>query len=143
MTSPTQSNIFLFLSPQPYNEPRKHLNIFSFLSPRPPPSVRSPSSFPFFSIYDQYLRFLLVLKKMECLERRQPDTLPYSEIHTLRENLLESPPQVAFFGEFSAGNGLFIAALGFILSYAMLANDILDLKGYSVKTNSTLSMQLC
>ncbi|XP_064078344.1 uncharacterized protein LOC135195796 [Macrobrachium nipponense] len=78
-------------------------------------------------LMNEYERILLILKKTVRLKRRNPDLLPYNELHILRENLLELPPQVVIFGGYRVGNGLLVAAHGFILSYAMLANDILDM----------------
>lgn len=90
-------------------------------------------------LINEYERILLILKKTVRLERRHPDLLPYNKLHILRENLLELPPQVVIFGGYRVGNGLLVAAHGFILSYAMLANDILDMHGQITPSSNETS----
>ncbi|XP_068208096.1 uncharacterized protein [Palaemon carinicauda] len=79
-------------------------------------------------LMDEYEHILLILKRTVRLERHHPGLLPYDELHILRENLLELPPQVVVFGGYPLGNGFLIAVHGFILTYAVLANDIMDMQ---------------
>ncbi|KAK7068596.1 hypothetical protein SK128_009468 [Halocaridina rubra] len=79
-------------------------------------------------LIDELYRIITVLKNVLRLQRRNPNLIPYNELHILRENLLDSPPQVVIFGEFRIGNGFLIAFHGFIISYAVLANDVLEIQ---------------
>ncbi|KAG7159375.1 uncharacterized protein LOC121877553 [Homarus americanus] len=96
-------------------------------------------------LMDEHERIILLLKQLFRKSRKNPKPLPYDELHILLENLLEkmleSPPQVATFGNYKVGNGLLLATLGFIISYAMLANDVLQLQDQvsSLHCNFTLT----
>ncbi|KAK7068597.1 hypothetical protein SK128_009469 [Halocaridina rubra] len=79
-------------------------------------------------LIDEYTRITSVLNNVLRLQRRNPNLIPYNELHILRENLLDSPPQVVIFGDFRIGNGFLIAIQGFIISYAVLANDVLAIQ---------------
>ncbi|KAK7068598.1 hypothetical protein SK128_009470 [Halocaridina rubra] len=73
---------------------------------------------------EEYEKLLLVLKKLLHLEWRNPGLLPFRELQQVRENLSESPPQIVIFAGYPVGNGLIIGVIGFIVSYAVLANEV-------------------
>ncbi|XP_071549669.1 uncharacterized protein [Panulirus ornatus] len=80
------------------------------------------------ALMDEYESIVLILKQLLRRRRKNPEALPYDQLHILRENLLESPPQVVTFGEYRVSNGLLLATYSFIISYAMLINDIIGLQ---------------
>nr|XP_045606929.1 uncharacterized protein LOC123763689 [Procambarus clarkii]XP_045606930.1 uncharacterized protein LOC123763689 [Procambarus clarkii]XP_045606931.1 uncharacterized protein LOC123763689 [Procambarus clarkii]XP_045606932.1 uncharacterized protein LOC123763689 [Procambarus clarkii]XP_045606933.1 uncharacterized protein LOC123763689 [Procambarus clarkii] len=77
-------------------------------------------------LMDEHEMLTLAVKQYLRHSRKRPAALPYSELHVLRENLLEAPPQVVCFGGYRVGSGLMLAIHGFIISYAMLLNDVLQ-----------------
>ncbi|CAL4079378.1 unnamed protein product, partial [Meganyctiphanes norvegica] len=49
-----------------------------------------------------------------------------NSLHRFREDLHDSPPQITVFGSFSMDYGMLTTLIGFIISYALIINEIFD-----------------
>ncbi|XP_071546597.1 uncharacterized protein [Panulirus ornatus] len=76
------------------------------------------------ALMDKYEKLLLLLKMKIRHHQRSPHDGHYEDLLLLRENLLESPPQVVTCGGYRCSRGLLVTLFGFILSYAVLFDQI-------------------
>ncbi|XP_069190639.1 uncharacterized protein [Procambarus clarkii] len=76
------------------------------------------------TIMDKYEALLLVLKEEIRRHQRHSWHEQHQHLLVLRDNLLESPPEVVTFGGYRTNRGFLVTILGFVVSYALLVDQV-------------------
>ncbi|KAG7176303.1 Glutamate receptor ionotropic, NMDA 1-like 6, partial [Homarus americanus] len=85
------------------------------------------------SLMDKYDDLLLVLRKKIRHHMRFQTRGEYEHLLLMRKLLLESPPEVMTFGGYRTNRSLLVTTLGFVVSYALLVDQIANRRSESDK----------